>query len=80
LIALLPVLDEEALRAMYQCGDGQLKAACVEWLEQIRQAAEASRPRLVPVPDDGELAGHEDPSAALAPTSFTSRAARPNGI
>lgn len=65
LIALVPTLDEHALEAAHRHSDGALKSACQEQLAQRREAAAQQRPRFVEVPDDDELAEHDDPAAVL---------------
>lgn len=65
LIVLLPALDECGLDAIHQHSDGELRAASAAKLARVRQTAEERRPKLIEVPNDDELAVHDDPVAVL---------------
>ncbi|MFJ8963644.1 hypothetical protein ACIRG5_30070 [Lentzea sp. NPDC102401] len=65
LITLVPILDERALETVCLHSEGDLQSACEEALSELRQVAESKRPRLIEVPSDDELRGHDDPVAVL---------------
>ncbi|MFE9750280.1 hypothetical protein ACFYOT_35700 [Saccharothrix saharensis] len=65
LIDLLPGLDEHALRTLADAGHSELSLAAQEHLTRLRAENEAKLPKIVPVPDDDELAVLDDPVAEL---------------
>ena len=65
LIAWLPTLDEKALGAILQHSEGELRSACAAQASRLRQVAEEQRPKMIEVPNDDELAEHDDPTAVL---------------
>jgi hypothetical protein len=65
LAGLVPALDEQALLAMLPHSDGGLEAAVCGRLDDIRRAEAASRPILIAVLSDDELARSANPEDEL---------------
>ncbi|SEB47966.1 hypothetical protein SAMN04489727_2074 [Amycolatopsis tolypomycina] len=65
LARLVPALEEQALLAMLPHSDGDLETAVRGRLDEIRRAVAASRPILIEVPSDDELARSANPEDEL---------------